>query len=112
MGAGAFRDRVLFQRQDNATDPLGNVTSGAWLDLFPEINCKLTVKKGSEREEAGRLESAVTSVIRVRISANTRLVTTADRAVVNGEAHQIRWITDPTRRNRYLEMGIERGVAT
>lgn len=110
MGAGALRDRVSFQEEQNVSDGAGgNVTTWptqftVWGGFRPE--------RGAERLQAGRLEGAVAGTLRVRSSSDTRTVTTEWRVEIDGIAYQIRSITNPDRRNRFLEMTVESGVAT
>lgn len=111
MPAGELRDRIAFQRLQAEADGGGGTLDPEWVDL---INCRgaFFPERSRERLEAGRLESAVAGTLKVRSSATTRGVTAADRALINGTVYAIRAITNPDRRNRYLEMTVERGTAT
>tara|TARA_Y100000815_G_scaffold228067_1_gene216877 strand:- start:305 stop:646 length:342 start_codon:yes stop_codon:yes gene_type:complete len=110
-GAGQLRDRVSFYRLTEADDGYGNVHSGWADDPFLTVWGAFQPERGRERLEAGRMESAVAGVLTVRSSADARAVTPADKVAVKGEDYAIRSITNPDRRNRFLEILVERGVA-
>lgn len=110
MAAGKLRKRLTFERIGEVPDGGGGSVVGwstlttVWGSFMPE--------RGRERLEAGRLESAVAGVVRVRSSVTARTITESDRVQINSVAYQIRSITNPDQRNKFLEMTIERGVAT
>lgn len=109
MRAGLLRDRVAFQRQAEEGDD-GGGQAVAWSTQFT-VWGGFRPERGRERLEADRLESAVAGVLTVRSSSQTGQVTAEWRAVIDGEPYQIRAITNPDRRGRFLEMTVERGVA-
>lgn len=110
MAAGPMRHRATFEREAAGTDDFGNVTQGAWSTLT-ECWATFQPERSRERIEAGRLESAVTGTLKIRSTAATRAITEADRVVFRSETYQIRAITNPDQRGRFLEMTVERGVA-
>lgn len=109
MAAGPLRDRVTFQREVRTTDAGGGAATiwqndlTVWGGFRPE--------RGRERLEAGRLESAVAGVLRVRSSTDTGAITAANRVLIRGEQYQIRTADNPDRKNQYIEFVVERGVA-
>lgn len=111
MAAGPMRDRVAFHRLNATADDYGNPTSGYAATAFLERWGAFRPERGRERLQAGRLEAAVAGVLTVRSDSGTRGVTEADKAVIGGADYQIRSITNPDRRGRFLEMTLERGVA-
>lgn len=111
MRAGMMRDRVQFQRLAAVTDDYGNVTDGSFA-TYLTVWGQLSERPQGERFEAGRLQSEVPAVLRVRKSTDTDAVRVDDRAVIGGTAYQITAITNPARKNAVLEMHIERGVGT
>lgn len=115
MEAGAFSERVRFERLSAASaDAYGNVFGGSWAAL---VTCWAAFRPqfGRESLEAGRLESTLSGVVRVRRFAATESVTAEDRVVFvagpyAGRTANIRSIV-PTMDNRAIEMTIEEGVA-
>jgi head-tail adaptor len=108
--AGPLNKRVSFQRRDTATDEYGNVSTGTW----SEINVVwggLNETAGRERIDGAALEAPMTGLLTVRSSSLTRAVREADSAFIGGVRWNIRSIRNPDRRNRFLEMVIEREVA-
>lgn len=116
MAAGPLRDRVTFQAESHVSDGGGGnaltwttVTgTPVWGGFRPE--------RGGERLDGGRLAQAMGGTLKVRSSAVTRAITTEHRAVIDGTAYQIRSVSNPDRRNRWIEMvltlGGDRGVTT
>lgn len=107
---GHLRARAEFYRRNETRDDYGNVSSGWTATPFLRVWAGLEMERGRERIEAGRLESAVSGVLTVRFSTETRAITAADKVRIGGEDYAIRTITDPDRRRRFLEMVVERGV--
>lgn len=113
--AGMLRDRVTFERLNDGTDDLGNVSDGTWSEIGGAGQSTVwggfRPERSGERLEAGRTESSVMGTLTVRSSTVTRSITEADRVQIDSVAYDIRGITNPDRRNKYLEMTVERGVA-
>lgn len=110
MGAGQLRKRVTFEREQRSADGAG----GAAVKWVPELTVwgGLITERGRERLEAGRLESANTAILKVRSSSAARCIDASYRAQIDGVSYQVRSIDNPDQRNKYLEMVVERGVAT
>lgn len=108
--AGQMRDRVRIERETEQPDGGGGYEVGwfhvatVWGQLVPE--------RGRERVESGRIEASVAAVLRIRYSSEVADVTAGYRVVIDGVDYNIRSVTQPDRRNRIIEMTVERGVAT
>lgn len=107
MAAGSLRRRAAFKRQDETPDGAGGFTidwttvTTVWASLMPE--------RGSERIEGGRLEANLGAVLRVRSSATTRAITESYKVTIDSVDYQIRSISNPDQRNKFIEMTVERG---
>ena len=113
MSAGRLRDRVSFERSTNEPDPYGGFEQG-WdaIAAIGDVRGHLKVERGPEKIEAGRGEAPLQGTLRVRSSEATRTLTAADRAVINGETWGIISApANPDRRDRFVEMVVERGGA-
>lgn len=108
------RDRVAFQAEANTPDDAGGNALG-WATVAT-VWATFRPASGSERLEGGRLEATAPAMLTVRSTAATRAITTEHRAMIGGTPYQIRSIVPADRRNRLLEMvlekGDERGVGT
>ncbi|MBA5779493.1 phage head closure protein [Stappia sp. F7233] len=107
--AGQFRDRVTFQTETDIPDSGGGQATG-WADIAT-VWAHLVEERGRERIANGRIEASAGAVLRVRHSPAVAVVTESDRAVIGGVVYNIRSIAQPDRRNRIIEMVLERGVA-
>jgi len=105
-----LRDPVQFQRLDTTSDTLGNVSAGTWANLWADKG-QLLLERGREQLAAGRLQGSVMGVLVVRASTETRAITAADRVVIDSVNYNIRSNVPRDRRNGWLEMVVERGVA-
>lgn len=113
MASGSFRRQIQFQRESTIAESpdYGNVTDGTWTDLFGgPYRGQLIPLTGTERLQADATASSVTHTLKVRSSADTRTLTAADRASIDGVLFQIRWIANRDQKNRYLSMHVEEGV--
>ncbi|EKF39913.1 phage head-tail adaptor [Nitratireductor indicus C115] len=110
-GPGALRDRVTFYREVETPDGGGGTVNG-WSVIagLVKVRGRFKPERGSERIEAGRMHSSVAGTLKVRSFALMRTVTAADVCLIDGETYVIRSITNPDRKNEYIEMTIERGV--
>ena len=109
MRGGKLRERVVFEKEVQTPDGGGGYEL-SWAPL-KETRGQLMLERGRERVEAGRIESAVAGVLRVRWQPGLNELSADDRAVIDGVAYNIRSVTQPDRRNRALEIVLERGVA-
>jgi SPP1 family predicted phage head-tail adaptor len=110
MAIGNMRKRFTFQRESRTPNNSGgyahtwSTVATVWGSFRPE--------RGSERLDRGRLADPVRGTVRVRSSSTTRTITAEDRVTFDSTSYQIRSIINPDQRNRFLEMVVERNVAT
>ena len=112
MRAGRLNKLVTFQRESTSDDGGGGQVV-TWVNItgLVRISASFTPERGRERLEAGRLESAVAGVLRMRSFTLARTITEKDRVMIDDIPHIIRAIVNPDGRNEQLEMTIERGAA-
>lgn len=111
MTAGELRERVRFERRgEGADDGYGNV-SQPWTLIAGPMAAGLDPKSGDEPFDQQRLQGDQVFEIRVRWSNATRAVITNDRAVNvrTGDVYDIKSITNPDQKRRYLLMTAIRG---
>lgn len=109
MAAGPLRDRIAFKQKVETADGQGGY-SAAWVTQFT-VWGSFRPMRGREQMEAGRLESSVEGVMRVRSSPTTRQIEADWIAVLDSVDYNIRWVSNPDRRDRFLEIAVQRGVA-
>lgn len=111
---GRLRDRVTFQVEANVADG-GGGSELSWTDVVT-VWGQFMPERGREQVDGGRLEASLRGVLRVRASSDTEAITTEHRVQIDSVPYNIRSISNPDRRDRFLEMVIEqggsRGVAT
>lgn len=110
MVAGQLKSRVQFESPVTTPDG-GGGSSRSWGDPL-RVWGQFKPERGAERVAAGRLESAVAGTLRVRSSSATRAIGPAHSVLIDGQRYQVRSVTNPDRRGRFLEMTVEGGVAT
>lgn len=111
MAAGQLRKRITFRFETEVPDGGGGYELG-WSDLAT-VWGSFKPERGSERVEAGRIAETLAGVMRVRASTTTQQITTAHVAVMNGQSYNIKAVSNPDQRNKFLELSVERGdVAT
>jgi SPP1 family predicted phage head-tail adaptor len=109
---GELRSRIELQVRTLIDDGFGNEQAGPF-ETQAEVSAKFHFLRGGEEVMAGRLSGKQPAIITVRQSAATRAVTTAWRIVTkDGEAWNIRAITDPDGKRAWFEILAEKGVAT
>jgi SPP1 family predicted phage head-tail adaptor len=107
--AGMLRTPVQFQRKLNVPDGAGGFRT-SWVPISGSpTRAHYKALSGSERMMASRLDAQVTARIAVRYTPD---VAPGDRVLVDGEAHNITFVNNLERRNRWLEMDLKGGVAT
>lgn len=110
MHVGDRNKRVYFQRSLRTSDG-----GGGWAVQWQPVTVawgQLRLERGRERLAAGRLESAVAGILTVPYSEEAAAVDADYRAVIDGVPYQIRSVTNPDQRRKFLEMIVEEGVAT
>ncbi|MEY9097363.1 SPP1 family predicted phage head-tail adaptor [Sinorhizobium fredii] len=110
--AAELRQKIELQVRSLIDDGYGNVTSGPF-ETQATVNAKFHYLRGGEEVMAGRLAGKQPAIVTVRSSAATRALTPEWRILTtDGEAWNIRAITDPDGRRAWLEILAEKGVAT
>lgn len=104
---GSLRSRVTFQAASYAADG-GGGSAVSWSDVVT-VWGQFMPARGRERVNAGRLEDNDSGVLMVRSSSEVTGITTEHRVTVDGVAYNIRSITNPDRRSRFLEMVVDKG---
>ena len=107
MAAGSLRKRITFRSEIEAADGYGGYAL-TWSDLTT-VWGSFKPERGSEKVEAGRIAETLAGVMRVRSSTTTRQITTSHIAVMNGQSYNIKAVSNPDQRNRFLEITVERG---
>lgn len=102
--------RAAFERRTEANDGYGN-TQDVWAASFTRW-CGITYLKGGETVMGARLEGRQPVILTVRADSETRIITPDMRAIINGQAYNIRESPRPTKDRAYLEMAAESGVAS
>lgn len=110
MRAGNLRDIVTFKSPNRTGDGLGGYTRTDQEKLI--TRGRFMPRRGREGEESDRTNATSTGILQIRYNALSSTLTEADTAVIDGVDYQIRSISQPDRRNRVLEMVLERGVVT
>ncbi|MGH0001310.1 phage head closure protein [Pseudovibrio ascidiaceicola] len=108
---GSFRDLVIFQREKTTPDGAGGSIS-SWEDIggapYP---AQFSPQRGRERVEAGQISSVASGILQIRYNPDLASLSEKDRVLLNGVTYNIRNVEQPDRRQRFLELVIERGVA-
>ncbi len=105
-GAGDLDQRIVIQRPDMVEDEGGGRSQGwttvaeVWADAWPV--------GGQERAAAQRIEAA--TMVRFKIRNRSGLDTTM-RVIWQGKAHNVRHLADAGRREPFLTIDAEAGVA-
>ena len=107
MYGGLLRVPVVLQRKTRTADGSGGFAV-TW-NTYATIRAHIMTRPGREVVIADRLTATQTirAVIRYRKDVNE-----TDRAVFEGKVHQIRSVSNIEARNKWLELDLERGVAT
>lgn len=106
--AGGLRQKVTIQQESNTDDGQGGSTKG-WSAFASSVDCRLEPLRGDERLQAGTLEPRITHRATIRYRSG---VTAGMRLLLGSTAYNIRAVTNPDERQRYLVMDVEEGVAT
>jgi len=108
--AGQLRELVAWDARATVSDDYGN-EQGAFSEQF-RTRAGFTFLRGSEAVIAARLEGRQPVVVRVRASAETRLIEPdwQMRDVGTGDVYAVRSIA-PTPDHRWLDVLAEHGVA-
>lgn len=114
--AGSYRERVAFDQREDLSDSspavdYGN-TQGDWQEQFV-VAARIEPLRGAESVQASRLAGKQPVKITVRVSSDTRLITTDWRArdVRSGTIYNIRSKVNPDERKVDFDLECEAGVA-
>lgn len=104
-GAGRLRDRAEFLRAAVTVDALG----GQSKDFSPLFSAwgHLAEQSGREAMQSGEVRSTRTAVLTVRKMTDAEGVTPDDRVTVRGTTWNIRAVSQPDVRGKWLEMVLE-----
>jgi SPP1 family predicted phage head-tail adaptor len=113
LKAGALRDRVTFQKRTATDDGYGNPISGDFTNQFT-VWADIQYRAGGEAVQSERLAGTQPVTIVVRSSSQTRLVTTAWRAVNarSGEIYNLQTAANMDGRGEAIEFMATSGEAT
>ena len=107
---GAMRERVRIERESRTPDA-GGGAQASWTPLghAPTVWARVEPIAGTELVQAMRLQARVTHRVTMRWRGD---VTAAMRLVWGARSLNIRAVTNPDERRRYLELLCEEGAAT
>jgi head-tail adaptor len=113
LKAGDLRDRVTFQKRTATDDGYGNPISGDFTDQFTVWAQTSNIAPGARRSSRQRLAGTQPVTIVVRSSSQTRLVTTAWRAVNarSGEIYNLQTAANMDGRGEAIEFMATSGEA-
>lgn len=110
MRAGRLRDRVTFQEPVRVSNGAGGNTK-TWSDVVTVWGA-YSPERGREQLAGGAIQATGRGVLQIRYSSTVAVITEEHRALINGETYNILSVTNPDRRNRALELVLERGTAS
>lgn len=111
-GAGNLQQLVAFDARGVVDDGMGNVVSGPWAEEF-QAYAQFFFGRGSEEIMAARLEGREPMIVRIRMCADARRITTDWRmrdVRADDKAFNIRDITYDNNR-AVVDLAVEGGVA-
>lgn len=118
-GAGDLKHKLIFGKRESETDEYGNA-DGAFIGHYP-VSAGLRPRFGGEAVTAMRLQGIQPYTVTVRDSVEMREVNTDWQAQHSpdcpcgrtlNELYNIRGITNPDQKNKYLEMVVDSGGAS
>lgn len=105
MRAGNLNKRARFDGPTTVSDGAGGTTE-TWAEAMT-VWAQLSPERGRERIQAGRIETELGAVLRIRSSEEARLITTKHRVTVDGQLYNITAISNPDQRNSMIEMTLQ-----
>jgi SPP1 family predicted phage head-tail adaptor len=107
--AGMLKEVVSFQRVTRVSDG-----AGGWTETWAAISGAPTRAmarslSGGETFRFDRMDATVRMMI---VTRYTTLLKEADRVLIRGRAHNIRYINNVDFANNWLEIAVDGGVAT
>ncbi|MEZ0212439.1 MAG: head-tail adaptor protein [Xanthobacteraceae bacterium] len=112
MAGGELRGIVAWEYRMAVNDRLGDPNSGPWAEAF-RCSARLTPLVGSEAVIASRLQGVQPYLIRVRVSSQTRQITTEWRArnARTGVEMAIKTISNRDEKGQFLDIMAVEGIA-
>lgn len=110
LGAGRLNKRFTFQREIQTPDNMGGFTRAWGSDLV--VWGRLMPERGNEAVAQSQLQGTATGLIQVRSSNAMRTVDETWRVLIDNKPNQIRSIQNDDQKDRFLTIGVERGVGT
>lgn len=110
--SGDLRDRLQFEKRIASADDYGNPGAGEFTPQFIR-RAEIVPLRGGEEVIAARLQGTQPIRIRIRYDSETASITPEWRAVdvSSGQAYAIKTVVAPDRRNAWIEILAEAGVA-
>lgn len=111
-GAGLFIQRVAFDKREEVEDEYGNMVAG-WTEQF-QTRAHFEFLHGSETVMAARLESREPMLVRIRMSADAKLIENEWQMRDLGDEAKPYNVRDVTWDNSraVIDLVVEGGVAT
>lgn len=102
-----MKDRVTFRRNTPVSDDMGG-SDDAWADLAT-VWGQFKPKRGKEVVIGDQTTAMGGGILWVRHSSTTAGLTEKDIVVIDSVEYDIKYIEQPDRRNKTIELVIERG---
>jgi len=111
--AGRMRERVAFEVRGNVDDGMGNPQSGEFAEVY-RCAAEITPKMGGETVTAARLTGTQPMLIKVRICEALLGIGTdwRIRDTRSDVVYDIKAVSNPDQKKRFLEILAVSGVAT
>jgi SPP1 family predicted phage head-tail adaptor len=107
--AGMLREPISFQRLTRTSDG-----AGGWTETWSQISGAPTWAmvrnlSGGEAYRFDRLDATVRMMMVIRY---TTAIKEADRVIIRGRAHNVRFINNVEFADKWMEVAVDGGVAT
>jgi SPP1 family predicted phage head-tail adaptor len=107
--AGMLKEPISFQRLTRTSDG-----AGGWTETWSQINGAPTWAmvrnlSGGEAYRFDRLDATVRMMMVIRY---TTAIKEADRVIIRGRAHNVRFINNVEFADKWMEVAVDGGVAT
>ena len=109
FNSGMLREAVTFQRMTRTSDGAGGQTQ-TWAAIRgTPSRAFIRAASGNERYAHDRVEAVVRLKLVTRYNSN---ITEADRVLIRGRAHNIKFLNNIEFRDHWLEISVDGGVAS
>jgi SPP1 family predicted phage head-tail adaptor len=109
FNTGMLREPVTFQRMTRTSDGAGGQTQ-TWATLSgAPTRAFVRAASGNERFSHDRVEAVVKLKL---VTRYTSAIAEADRVLIRGRAHNIKFLNNIEFRNQWLEISVDGGVAS